>query len=56
MLGDEETRRRYDRGEDVDDPNAQPQQRQQSPFGRGGPFGGGDNQRFHSNQHFQGGM
>ena len=43
----------YDRGEDVDDPNAQQQQQQQqNPFGRGGsPFG---NQRFH--QHFQGGM
>ena len=42
---------RYDRGEDVDDPNAQ-QQQQHNPFGRhgGSPFG---NQRFH---HFQGGM
>jgi len=49
VLGDEETRRRYDRGEDVDDPNAQ--QQQQNPFGnRGSPFG---NQRFHN---FQGGM
>ena len=34
---------RYDRGEDVDDPNAQ--QQQQNPFGRGGsPFG---RQHFH---------
>ena len=52
VLGDEETRRRYDRGEDVDDPNAQ--QQQQNPFGRGGsPFG---NQRGGYQHHFQGGM
>ena len=35
VLGDEDTRRRYDNGEDVDDPNAQKQQ-QHNPFGGGG--------------------
>ena len=53
VLGDEDTRQRYDRGEDVDDPNAQK--------GGGDPFGGGfprqhfrhgGGQRFH----FQGGV
>lgn len=40
VLGDEDTRRRYDNGEDVDDPNAQKQQ-QHNPFGGGGFPGGG---------------
>ena len=40
VLGDEDTRRRYDAGEDVDDPNANKQQ-QHSPFGHGGFPGGG---------------
>ena len=54
VLGDEDIRRRYDAGEDVDDPNAR-QQQQHNPFGGGGfPGGGfgGGGQRFH----FQGGF
>ena len=41
VLGDADVRRRYDAGEDVDDPNAQKQQQQHNPFGGGHPFGGG---------------
>jgi DnaJ family protein C protein 3 len=48
VLSDEDTRRRYDAGEDVDDPNAMNQARQQQNFRSGfpqgfggGPFGGG---------------
>ena len=43
VLGDEDMRRRYDAGEDVDDPNAmnQRQQQQQNPFGGFGGFPGG---------------
>ena len=42
VLGDEDTRRRYDAGEDVDDPNAQKQQQQQQHFRQGfGGFPGG---------------
>ena len=44
VLGDEDLRRRYDNGEDVDDPNAMKQQQQGNPFGGGfggNPFGGG---------------
>ncbi|KAL1514571.1 hypothetical protein AB1Y20_003665 [Prymnesium parvum] len=53
VLGDEDTRRRYDAGEDVDDPNARQQQQQQhNPFGyRQHGFQGGG-QRFH----FSGGI
>jgi DnaJ family protein C protein 3 len=44
VLGDEDLRKRYDAGEDVDDANAmnQRQQQQRHPFHGGGfPFGGG---------------
>ena len=44
VLGDKDTKRRYDSGEDVDDPNAQARQQQQHqgfPFGGGGFPGGG---------------
>merc|ERR1711908_152139 len=45
VLGDADTKRRFDMGEDVDDPNAQQQRQQQQgfPFGGGGRggFGGG---------------
>ena len=45
MLGDDDLRKRYDAGEDVDDANAMNQkaQQQQNPFGGGFPqgFGGG---------------
>jgi hypothetical protein len=56
VLGDEDTRRRYDAGEDVDDPKGQQQQQQGGPFGGGFPGfgggGGGGRQHFH----FQGGI
>lgn len=45
VLGDKDTRARYDRGEDVDDPNANQQQQQHNPFGGGG-----------FRHHFHGGM
>ena len=42
VLGDDDIRRRYDAGEDVDDPNAMKQQQQHNPFGDfGGGFPGG---------------
>jgi len=47
VLGDADTRRRYDAGEDVDDPNAQQQR------GGGNPFGGGGFQRGGQRYHFQ---
>ena len=63
VLGDDDLRRRYDNGEDVDDANAMNQKaQQQSPFqhgfggfGGGNPFGGGfgGGQR---SQHFGGGQ
>lgn len=42
VLSDDDLRRRYDAGEDVDDANAmnQKQQQQQHPFGGGFPGGG----------------
>merc|ERR1719409_756332 len=50
VLGDKDTRRRYDAGEDVDDPNAQQQR------GGGNPFGGGGFPRGGQQFHFQGGF
>jgi len=59
VLGDEDTRRRYDAGEDVDDPNAGNRgggQQQGDPFaqmfrhGRGG--GGGQQRRYHHRRGF----
>ena len=48
VLGDKDVRGRYDRGEDVDDANANQQRQQQQHHN---PFGGGG-----FRHHFQGGM
>ena len=45
VLSDADTRARYDRGEDVDDPNARQQQQRN-------PFGGGFHQQRGRQQHF----